>query len=162
MDQKYPIQSKCLPCRCTDNHTVGYGKIIDMRHEKSCGTIIINQNKVLVIGARDDEGKLFWSFPKGHQEDGESDTETAIRETREEVGLETEIIDEKPIYASHLIHDGTAVKDIYLFLAKITGGEIKPQEGEVEQVQWVDFEEADKYFSDYYKDAWSEAKKRKM
>ena len=47
-------------------------------------------------------------------------------------------------------------------MAKITGGEIKPQEGEVEQVQWVDFEEADKYFSDYYKDAWSEAKKRKM
>lgn len=133
-----------------------------MKHEKSCGTIIIDQNKVLVIGAKDDEGKLFWSFPKGHQEDGESDTKTAIRETREEVGLETEIIDEKPIYASHLIHDGTAVKDIYLFLAKITGGEIKPQEGEVEQVQWLDFEEADKYFSDYYKDAWSEAKKRKM
>ena len=133
-----------------------------MKHEKSCGTIIIDQNKVLVIGAEDDEGKLFWSFPKGHQEDGESDTETAIRETREEVGLETEIIDEKPIYASPLIHDGTAVKDIYLFLAKIAGGEIKPQEGEVEQVQWVDFEEADKYFSDYYKDAWSEAKKRKM
>ncbi|MBR3163820.1 NUDIX domain-containing protein [Candidatus Saccharibacteria bacterium] len=133
-----------------------------MKHEKSCGTIIIDQNKVLVIGVKDDEGRLFWSFPKGHQEDVESDMETAIRETREEVGLETEIIDEKPIYASHLIHDGTAVKDIYLFLAKITGGEIKPQEGEVEQVQWVDFEEADKYFSDYYKDAWSEAKKRKM
>ena len=26
-----------------------------MKHEKSCGTIIIDQNKVLVIGAEDDE-----------------------------------------------------------------------------------------------------------
>lgn len=132
-----------------------------MEHEKSCGTIIIDQDKVLVIGARDDVGKFFWSFPKGHQEDGETDIETAIRETLEEVGLETEIIDRKPIFTSHFIHDGTAVKDIYLFLAKIIGGEIKPQEDEVELVQWIDFMEADKYLLDYYKDAWNEAKKRK-
>lgn len=84
-----------------------------MRHEKSCGTIIINQNKVLVIGARDDEGKLFWSFPKGHQENGETDIETAVRETLEEVGLRTEIVDQMPIFTNHLIHGGTAVKDIY-------------------------------------------------
>lgn len=138
-----------------------YDKIIDMEHEKSCGTIIIDRDKVLIIGARDDDGKLFWSFPKGHQEDSETDIETAVRETLEEVGLQTEVIDQKPIFTNHLIHDGTAVKDIYLFLAKIVGGEIKPQEGEVELVQWVDFTEADKYFSGYYKDAWDEAKKRK-
>lgn len=160
MDQGYPIQPKCLPCRCTDNHAVEYGKIIDMRYEKSCGTIIINQNKVLVIGARNDEGKLFWSFPKGHQENGETDIGTAVRETLEEVGLRTEIVDQMPIFTNHLIHGGTAVKDIYLFLAKIKDGEIKPQDGEVELVKWVDFTEADEYFSDYYKDAWGEAKKR--
>ncbi len=131
-----------------------------MEHEKSCGTIIIDQNKVLVIGARDDDGKLFWSFPKGHQEVGETDIETAVRETLEEVGLQIEITDQKPIVVSHLIHDGTAVKDIYLFIAKITGGEIKPQDGEVELVKWVDFTEADEYFSDYYKDAWIDARKR--
>lgn len=73
-----------------------------MRHEKSCGTIIINQNKVLVIGARDDEGKLFWSFPKGHQENGETDIETAVRETLEEVGLRTEIVDQMPILRTTL------------------------------------------------------------
>jgi len=77
---------------------------------------------------------LIWSFPKGHQEDDETDIETAIRETLEEVGLQTEVIDQDPIFTNHLIHDGTAIKDIYLFLAKITGGEIKPQEGEVEIV----------------------------
>ena len=46
-----------------------------------------------MIGARDDNDKLFWSFPKGHQEDGETDIETAIRETKEETNLDVKIID---------------------------------------------------------------------
>ena len=131
-----------------------------MEHEKSCGTIIIDQDKVLIIGAKDDNGELFWSFPKGHQEDGETDTETAIRETFEEVGLEVKIIDQKPATASHLIHDGTAIKDIYLFLAKMVGGEIRPQEDEVKMARWVSFTEADNLLSDWYKNMWDEAKSR--
>ncbi len=133
-----------------------------MEHEKSCGTIIIDQNKVLVIGARDDDGKLFWSFPKGHQEVGETDIETAVRETLEEVGLQVEITDQKPIIVSHLIHDGTAVKDIYLFLAKTASDEIEPQENEVEFARWVKFPDVNKYLLDYYRDAWNEVKKRQQ
>ena len=48
---------------------------------------------MLLIGTRDDNGKPFWSFPKGHQEDGETDIETAIRETKEETNLDVKIID---------------------------------------------------------------------
>ena len=70
------------------------------------------------------------------------------------------MVDQKPILISHPIHDETAVKDIYLFLAKVKSGETKPQEGEVELVQWIDFKEADKYLRNYYKDAWNEAKSR--
>ena len=51
-----------------------------MKHEKSCGTIIIGQNKVLIIGTRNDDGKLFWSFPKGHQEVGVTEFTPAIFE----------------------------------------------------------------------------------
>lgn len=84
-----------------------------MKHEKSCGTIIIDQDKVLLIGARDNDDKMFWSFPKGHQEDGETDEETALRETLEEVGLEVEIIDKTPIIVNHLVNNGTTIKGIY-------------------------------------------------
>ena len=133
-----------------------------MEHEKSCGTIIIDNNKVLLIGAKDDNGQLFWSFPKGHQEDSETDIETAIRETFEEVGLETRITDQEPIYVNHPIHNESAVKDIYLYFAEVAGGEIKPQDDEVETVKWASFEEVDELLSDYYKAAWDEAKKRKM
>lgn len=47
--------------------------------------MIIDQNKVLLIGAKDENDQAFWSFPKGHQESGETDIETAVRETLEEV-----------------------------------------------------------------------------
>ena len=33
-----------------------------------------------------------WDFPKGHVEDGESDVEAALREVKEETGLDVEII----------------------------------------------------------------------
>ena len=69
--------------------------------EKSCGCIILKNDKVLLIGARDDDGNLYWSFPKGHQEEGETDIETALRETREEVGLDVEVINNTPIKTWH-------------------------------------------------------------
>lgn len=131
-----------------------------MKREKSCGTIIVEGGKVLLIGTKGDEGQLCWSFPKGHQEQGETDAETAIRETFEEVGLKTKIIDRNPIITSHLVRDGAAMKDVYLFFAKVMGGDLKPQEGEVEATKWVDFAEADELIFDYYKTAWEEAKKR--
>ena len=64
-----------------------------------------------MIETKDDEGKLFWSFPKGYQEVGGTDTETAIRETKEETGLDVKMIDTNPIKTSHLVHNDTAHKN---------------------------------------------------
>ena len=131
-----------------------------MKTEKSCGCIVLEGNKVLLISAKDDNGNLFWSFPKGHQEIGETDIETAIRETKEETGLDVEIKDTAPIKTGHFVHGGTVYKNILLFIAKPLNHELKPQEGEVEQVDWVQINEAGKYFTDYYSDAWEELLKR--
>ena len=132
-----------------------------MKTEKSCGCIILKDNQVLLIGAKDDGGKLFWLFPKGHQENGETDIETAIRETKEETGLDVEISDIVPIKTGHFVHSGTVYKNILLFIAKPLNCELKPQEEEIEQVKWVQITEAGKYFTmDYYSDAWGELLKR--
>jgi len=127
-----------------------------MEREKSCGCVIVDNDKVLLIGAKDDEGKMFWSFPKGHQEAGESDTETAIRETKEEIGLDVEIVDTEPIITGHYVHNGTVWKEIRLFIAKPIGGNFVLQEDEVELVKWVPFTEAPKYLNGYYLEAWNE------
>lgn len=131
-----------------------------MNTEKSCGCIILKDNTVLLIGAKDDEGKLFWSFPKGHQETNEADTETAIRETKEETGLSVKITDIEPIKTGHLIRNNTAYKEILLFVAKPLNDKIVPQEDEVEQIKWVKIDEAEKYLTDYYSDAWRELLKK--
>ena len=124
--------------------------------EKSCGCIILKDDNVLLIGARDGNGKLFWSFPKGHQEDGETNFETAIRETKEEVGLDVKIVDNEPIKTSYLVHNGTVHKDVLLFIAEPLNNEIKIQETEVEKAEWVKIDEASKYFDNYYSGAWEE------
>ena len=97
----------------------------------------------------------------GHfQENDETDTETAIRETKEETGLDVEISDIVPIKTGHFVHGGTVYKNILLFIAKPLNCELRPQEEEVEQVKWIQINEAGKYLTDYYSDAWGELLKR--
>ena len=65
---------------------------MNLKKEKSCGCIIIKDNKVLLVY---EKRRNFWGFPKGHMEDGENEIETALREVKEEVGLDVEINIEK-------------------------------------------------------------------
>lgn len=124
--------------------------------KRSCGCIVVKNSKLLLIRAKNDEGELFWAFPKGKQEIGENDVETAIRETKEEVGLDVRIVDDKPIVVGHLIHDGAAYKKIFLFIAEPLNDELKIQEREVEEAKWVPINKAGKYLNGYYRDAWEE------
>ena len=127
-----------------------------MKKEKSCGCIVLKDDKVLLVGGRDDKGIMYWSFPKGHQEKGETDFETARRETKEEVGIDARIVDESPIATWYLVHNGTVRKDVLLFIAEPINTEIKRQEDEVEYAEWVQINEAGKRFDNYYGDVWAE------
>lgn len=128
--------------------------------EKSCGCIILKDDKVFLICTLDDGKEMFWSFPKGHQEAGETDVETALRETKEETGLDVEIIDYGPIKTGHLIHGGTVYKEILLFLAKPLNEDLVLQDGEVEKAEWVQIDDVSKFLNGYYLEAWNEAKAR--
>ena len=46
--------------------------------EKSCGAIVFNGNSVLII----EQFQGFFSFPKGHVEEGETEQETATKLSR--------------------------------------------------------------------------------
>ena len=60
--------------------------------EKSCGTVLwtVKDNVIhyVLLKARDG----YCGFPKGHVEAGESEHETALRETREETSIRAEIV----------------------------------------------------------------------
>lgn len=136
------------------------GKKRMKRIKKSCGCIVIKEDKVLLIQAKNDKNELFWAFPKGEQESKETDKETALRETKEEVGLEVEIIDEKPIRVGHSIHNGTAFKEILLFIAEPLNDELTIQKQEVERAKWIPISKAGEHLENYYKEAWQELIKR--
>ena len=108
-----------------------------MKYEKSCGAVIFDGDKVLVI----QQVKGHWGFPKGHVEEGETEVETAIREIKEETNLDVEI-DETHRYVETYSPEEGIEKDVVFFIAKKIGGEIKVQEEEVKCTEWLLPEEA--------------------
>ena len=112
---------------------------MELRKEKCCGCIIIENNKVLLVY---EKNRNFWGFPKGHMEKGENEIETALREVKEEVGLDVEIIDKEKRYILNYIIRDEIDKTTVLYLATPKNKEIVMQESEIEKVKWCDFEEA--------------------
>lgn len=55
------------------------------------GTGIIHKNKVLLVQSASGDQKGKWGPPAGHGEAGETPEQTAIRETKEETGLDVEL-----------------------------------------------------------------------
>lgn len=108
-----------------------------MKKEKSCGTIIIENNKVLLIQQTDNA----WGFPKGHVENNETEQETAIRETKEETNLDVEIISNKKYIINYKINNEID-KEVVFFLAKKTSDKIKKQDEEIKNIKWVDLTKA--------------------
>ncbi|UUN27551.1 NUDIX hydrolase [Streptomyces sp. FIT100] len=50
--------------------------------------IVVQQGRVLMVRRRVNEGQLSWQFPAGEVEPDEAREDAAVRETREETGLD--------------------------------------------------------------------------
>jgi len=93
------------------------------------------------------QGGERWGLPKGLVEKGESLEETALREVREETGLEAEILERlEPIeYWFWWDEDGQKVryhKKVYFFLMAYRSGDVAQHDFEVEDVRWFPIDQA--------------------
>ena len=123
--------------------------------EKSCGAIIFNEDKVLVVK----QTSGFYGFTKGHVEIGETEKETAIRETKEETGLDIKIISDKRYTQSYIVKENVH-KDVVFFIAKLENNNEKRQVEEIEEILWIDINEVENILTyDSLKELWKEAKK---
>lgn len=127
-----------------------------MKKEKACGTIIIDNNKVLLIQQK----QGFYEFPKGHVEGNEIEVETAIRETKEETNLDVVVDESKRFEISYIVNDNID-KNVVYFLAKLTGeNNIIAQVEEINEVIWVDIDKVEDILTfDNLKELWKEVLK---
>lgn len=106
--------------------------------EKSCGAIVYRRhhgNLEILLIKHVNSGH--WSFPKGHVEEGETEVETALREVKEETGIDI-IID--PTFRETVTYfpRKDTQKIVVYFIAKAKNFEYVPQEEEIAQIKWVD------------------------
>lgn len=91
--------------------------------------------------------KLRWQLPKGIVDPGESPQVAAVREVREEAGIEAKLIKliETIEYWYRSLHSGKPVryhKFVHFYLMEYQSGDVSNHDHEVEEARWVSIGEA--------------------
>lgn len=116
------------------------GRQLKTVDETSAGGLMLDADgeHVVLIGRLDRRGRLLWSLPKGHIEQGETPEQTAVREVAEETGIHGKTlcplgtIDYWFVAEKRRIH-----KTVHHFLMRATSGELSDEDVEVTEVAWV-------------------------
>lgn len=125
--------------------------------EKSCGTIIFNDNKVLVVK----QLSGFYGFPKGHIDGDETEVETAIRETKEEVGIDVIVDSNLRFSMSFLVRESILKEVVYFVAYPKSNDSISIQEDEIASAMWINIDEVyDVLTFNNLKELWSSVLKK--
>lgn len=108
---------------------------------------VVNGNFEVALISR---GRV-WCLPKGIIEEGETAAETALREVREETGLEGEIVEKIGEISYHFSRGKSYLKNVHFFLLKYVKGSITAHDSEAEKVSWFPLSRANEiltYFNE--------------
>lgn len=137
-----------------------------MKREFSAGGIVFQviDSKLLILVSQH-SGHHGWVFPKGFIGDhveGESKEDTALREVKEETGVDGEIIGPlTPITYWYVMDNEKHQKTVYYYIMKSLGGDITKHDWEMENVEWLDAEKImERLTYDSDKEVWKEAEKK--
>ncbi|MEX2515125.1 MAG: NUDIX domain-containing protein [Candidatus Paceibacterota bacterium] len=104
----------------------------------------------------------YWKFPKGHKEAGETDIQTALRETHEEIGVQidpADVITERSFQETYTYTDesGAVEKSNTYWLAPVPKEAVIELNDEFTRYRVVTFKEALKLLSDNSQEFFTEA-----
>jgi 8-oxo-dGTP pyrophosphatase MutT (NUDIX family) len=119
------------------------------RRAVSAGGLVIDDRPdgrwVVLIAHRNAAGTIQWTLPKGGLEEGEALAQAAVREVREETGLDAEVVDKLGVVDYWFVWRPDEVryhKFVHYFLMRHRGGDMAARDDEAEEVVWLPFSEA--------------------
>ena len=88
-----------------------------------------------------------WQLPKGLVDKGESTEDAAIREVREEAGIDTEMVTriDKVEYWYFWKENGQRIryhKFVYFYLLRYKAGDVRDHDHEVNEARWINIDDA--------------------
>ena len=107
------------------------------------GVVYREQDGRLQVALAHRRSPPLWALPKGTPDSGETIEETAVRETREETGLEVEIVRPLSSIRYFFVRGTTRFhKTVHFFLMRAVGGTPDDHDHEFDEVRWMDVSEA--------------------
>jgi 8-oxo-dGTP pyrophosphatase MutT (NUDIX family) len=113
--------------------------------EFSCGGVVVRGDQCIVIvpTRRAAGGVQVLALPKGHPEGDESAADAAVREVREEAGVEATVREKLGNVRYWYQRDSKRIaKTVTFFLLDYVSGEPDDHDHEVEHARWIALEEA--------------------
>ena len=110
--------------------------------ETSAGGLVIDRSagepRAALIARHDRRGRLVWSLPKGHLEEGETPEDAAVREVEEETGIRGRLVAPLGTIDFWFIAENRRIhKTVHHYLLEASGGELSDEDAEVVEVAWV-------------------------
>jgi 8-oxo-dGTP pyrophosphatase MutT (NUDIX family) len=113
------------------------------RNEYAAGGIVGRGGKVLLVQVRNLEGKIVWTFPKGHLEKGETPLKAALREVEEETGWACRSRGALSRVTYRFKRDGKPVfKRVNWYRMELVEKTGKPDADEIRRTKWIDARKA--------------------
>ncbi|MEU5015350.1 NUDIX hydrolase [Streptomyces sp. NPDC021749] len=103
--------------------------------------IIVHEGRVLMFRRRISEGKLSWQFPAGEVEPGETREDAAVRETKEETGLNVSAVK----LLGERVHPATRRLMSYTACEVVSGTAHVADTEELAELAWVPHGEIPEY-----------------
>jgi 8-oxo-dGTP pyrophosphatase MutT (NUDIX family) len=113
--------------------------------EFSAGGVVVRDRDCVVIvpTRRAAEGRRVLALPKGHPDGDETPQDAALREVREEAGVEARAVEKLGDVRYFYQRDGQRIaKVVSFFLLEYVAGEPEQHDHEVEEARWMALEEA--------------------
>ncbi|MGP1570367.1 MAG: NUDIX domain-containing protein [Eubacteriales bacterium] len=84
--------------------------------------VIFDDDKRILLVSQEHDGKIIWMVPGGGVEENENSKDAAIREIKEETGLDIEI--ESLLWHVEEVSEDRGQRFVNFFKAKVVGGEL--------------------------------------